>query len=266
MAGKIIIDAERCKGCMLCVAVCPKGCIVTSKKSNKNGYFPAESSNIDCTGCAACAIICPDAAIVVFRDESEKEKKKHNERCPRCKQTIKMMLEKIYNKVEVNYKVKIGTHPEDFQNSLYYNNIKEIYETLQNHRGFNDFVKAKTLPNCDFFLPNPGLIVEFDESQHFTLPRKIALEHYPEKYPLGFDRNKWIELCRTLNDRDNDPPYRDEQRAWYDTFRDFLPTIKGLKPTIRLFASDLAWCSLDPNNPSDVNRFENILKRNSKNV
>jgi 2-oxoglutarate ferredoxin oxidoreductase subunit delta len=66
MAGKIIIDIERCKGCGLCVAVCPKNCIVISKQSNKIGYFPAETNNTDCTGCAMCAIICPDVAIEVY--------------------------------------------------------------------------------------------------------------------------------------------------------------------------------------------------------
>jgi 2-oxoglutarate ferredoxin oxidoreductase subunit delta len=70
MAGKIIINTERCKGCGLCVQVCPKGAIVISKQSNKSGYFPAQASNIDCTGCAVCAIICPDAAIEVYRENN----------------------------------------------------------------------------------------------------------------------------------------------------------------------------------------------------
>ncbi|MCK4293645.1 MAG: 4Fe-4S binding protein [Planctomycetes bacterium] len=68
MAGKIIINVERCKGCGLCVTVCPKNCIEISDKSNKNGYFPARVTNSDCTGCAACAIICPDVVIEVFRE------------------------------------------------------------------------------------------------------------------------------------------------------------------------------------------------------
>jgi len=72
MAGKIIIDSERCKGCGLCVEVCPKSCIAISKKSNKSGYFPAQATNSDCTGCAACAIICPDVAIEVYRDDTNK--------------------------------------------------------------------------------------------------------------------------------------------------------------------------------------------------
>ena len=70
MTGKIIIDTERCKGCGLCVAACPKNCIVISKHSNKKGYFPAEASNKNCTGCAVCAIICPEAIIEVYRDNN----------------------------------------------------------------------------------------------------------------------------------------------------------------------------------------------------
>jgi len=72
MAGKIIIDTERCKGCGLCVIVCPKNSIIISKSSNKNGYFPAETNNIECTGCAMCAIICPEAIIEVQRDNRGK--------------------------------------------------------------------------------------------------------------------------------------------------------------------------------------------------
>jgi len=183
----------------------------------------------------------------------------YDERCPKCKETIKNLIEKIYGKVEVNYKFNAGTHLEDFKDTPHYHKLKEIYEALQYYRGFKEFIKAKTLPNCDFFVPNPGFIVEFDESQHFTIPRKITLERYPSELELEFSREKWIKLCEEINTKDNDPPHRDEQRAWYDTLRDFLPVILGLKPTVRLFAKDFAWCSLNPEKASDVEKFKSRL-------
>ncbi len=70
MAGKIKINTERCKGCGLCVIVCPKECIVISEQSNKKGYFPAKALNKGCTGCGSCALICPEAVIEVLKENN----------------------------------------------------------------------------------------------------------------------------------------------------------------------------------------------------
>ena len=88
---------------------------------------------------------------------------------------------------------------------------------------------------------------------------------YPEELTLGFDRSKWIALCERIHARDNDPLYRDEQRAWYDTLRDFLPSLQNLQPTVRLYAKDCTWCSFDPHSPEDVKKFEAVLKGTHKN-
>lgn len=66
--GRIKIDRDKCKGCMLCVEFCPKKIIFKSKKLNKRGVYTVEIQNLnECSGCAMCAIICPDVCIEVYR-------------------------------------------------------------------------------------------------------------------------------------------------------------------------------------------------------
>ena len=71
--GKIIIDRERCKGCHLCIEVCPNGVIEVDESLNAKGYAPAlfkENTNEGekgCIGCAQCALVCPEVAIEVYR-------------------------------------------------------------------------------------------------------------------------------------------------------------------------------------------------------
>ena len=74
--GRIVIDEERCKGCKLCVSVCPQGILAISSWLNERGYMPAEVTNMEkCTGCSMCAIICPDVCITVYRQVSERRKR-----------------------------------------------------------------------------------------------------------------------------------------------------------------------------------------------
>lgn len=197
----------------------------------------------------------------------EPPQNRHNERCPDCKDTVKRMLEKIYGDVKSNYKFNIGTNPEKFRDTPHYEDLKRIFTNLQNYRGNKDFIYTDTLPNCDYFVSNPGFVVEFDESQHFTIPRKISLLSYPYKSESGFSLGRWAFTCDKTRATDNDPYYRDEQRAWYDTLRDFLPELTGnLKPTVRLYSKEMQWCSLNPDNSDDVAKFKNIIESRRKDL
>lgn len=70
-----------------------------------------------------------------------------------------------------------------------------------------------------------------------------------------------MKLCEHHATRDNDPPFRDEQRAWYDTLRDLIPRIRGLELTVRLYARDQAWRSLNPDRAEDRERFLALMGR-----
>jgi 2-oxoglutarate ferredoxin oxidoreductase subunit delta len=60
------IDRDRCKGCGLCVAVCPKNVLELMKDLNAKGYFPAyQARPEDCIHCAICCVMCPDVAISI---------------------------------------------------------------------------------------------------------------------------------------------------------------------------------------------------------
>jgi len=70
--SKLVIDENRCKGCALCVAACPKQLLRLSKRMNQYGFPAAEmipDGEVACTSCALCAQMCPDVAITVYREE-----------------------------------------------------------------------------------------------------------------------------------------------------------------------------------------------------
>ncbi len=70
---KIIIDERYCKGCGLCVVVCPKKSIEMSRSLSRRGVNPACAADSKaCSGCLNCAVICPDAAIAIVDDSPAK--------------------------------------------------------------------------------------------------------------------------------------------------------------------------------------------------
>ena len=66
--GLLLIDAEECKGCGLCIEACPPKVIQLSEKLNAQGYRPALYLGRGCTGCGICFLACPEpGAIMVLR-------------------------------------------------------------------------------------------------------------------------------------------------------------------------------------------------------
>lgn len=72
MLNRVEFDAERCKGCGLCIEACPQNIISFTDETNEQGYRVAGVKNQDeCTSCGLCALMCPDLVIRVVRPKKE---------------------------------------------------------------------------------------------------------------------------------------------------------------------------------------------------
>ncbi len=64
--GQVYLIIERCKGCNLCVELCPQQVLEVSPETNAKGYhYPqlVENAGQHCVNCEFCAMICPEFAI-----------------------------------------------------------------------------------------------------------------------------------------------------------------------------------------------------------
>ncbi|MBP7862622.1 hypothetical protein KA183_13140 [bacterium] len=180
---------------------------------------------------------------------------KHNDdRCKACKIKFLLMLKAAFGEAYSTAKRTIPTRLEEHLDSLHYPTLKKLLKKLENQRGRKKFSKKKNLAPCDFYLPKYDTIVEFDETQHFTQSRMLALKAYPAELQLGFNKERWIQLCKQLNAQDNSPEYRDEQRAWYDALRD----LSGSR-IVRVYSKDFRWCTLNPKLKKDISTFKKFV-------
>jgi 2-oxoglutarate ferredoxin oxidoreductase subunit delta len=62
--GQVIVFANWCKGCGICVAFCPTGVLVLDDDDHPVVVYPEK-----CTACHWCNTHCPDLAIVVKKIE-----------------------------------------------------------------------------------------------------------------------------------------------------------------------------------------------------
>ncbi|MHB9026784.1 MAG: 4Fe-4S dicluster domain-containing protein [Armatimonadota bacterium] len=67
--AEVIINAEQCKACMLCIEFCPRDCLALGEQLNSRGFHAAAWVNAEgCSGCGICALMCPDVCIEIHAD------------------------------------------------------------------------------------------------------------------------------------------------------------------------------------------------------
>ena len=66
--GRVMVLAERCKGCELCIEHCPVEMLAWSADYNAKGYrYPVIVAGKEdaCIACGYCQSVCPDFAIYI---------------------------------------------------------------------------------------------------------------------------------------------------------------------------------------------------------
>ena len=67
--GKVTIDRELCKGCLLCLRACPVKVLEADSEPNASGSYPSKvrtEGSDKCIACGNCYEVCPDVCIEVF--------------------------------------------------------------------------------------------------------------------------------------------------------------------------------------------------------
>ena len=63
---EIRLNQKWCKGCYLCLEICPRKVFEKSAEVSEKGFHPVEVLHPErCTRCLQCEMICPDLALDV---------------------------------------------------------------------------------------------------------------------------------------------------------------------------------------------------------
>jgi hypothetical protein len=115
--------------------------------------------------------------------------------------------------------------------------LTSIFDVLGGNLEAQSAKRSTPLPG-DLLHVATGTLIEVDEYQHFTSFRLMTLDLYPTGYPLGFDPDRYSDLCDKWKVRADryrafkaapgfGPGGRQRQRAYNDALRDLVAPLMG---------------------------------------
>jgi hypothetical protein len=151
-----------------------------------------------------------------------------------------------------------------------FSTIDKIFKSLNGDIIANQTKRSVGL-DCDaYFGGQFNFIFEFDEFQHFSSSRLKTIENYPTGLNVNFDLPNWKRICqihmekadnyrKTKTTKDfNFVGGRTAQRAYLECFRDLLPEIQGLNPTLRI--NEFEVVGISRVDKEACNKIEQLLK------
>jgi 2-oxoglutarate ferredoxin oxidoreductase subunit delta len=68
---EILIDDQYCKGCCLCISVCPRKVLSRGDRRSRAGYAMPQITHLqECISCMLCEMTCPDMALTVVQEKT----------------------------------------------------------------------------------------------------------------------------------------------------------------------------------------------------
>ncbi len=65
---RVVINEDECKGCGLCIDICPKSVLFEQPHLNRMGFHPSGYRGEGCIGCGHCFYACPEpGAISIYK-------------------------------------------------------------------------------------------------------------------------------------------------------------------------------------------------------
>lgn len=172
-------------------------------------------------------------------------------------------------RIDTSFDWLINKHTQE-NFSKHFTTIDKIFTSLHGDNLASQSKRTMTL-DCDaYFGGQHNFIFEFDEYQHFSSARLKTFEFYPTDLKTNFSVDHWKELCKTHKDKAdkyrkaktttdfNFVGGRTAQRAYLDCFRDLLPLLNGLQPTVRICEFEVA--DIHANGKEACNKIEKLLK------